>query len=329
MNTAQASAFYDIQGLASLRAQAASAPAQAMREVGAQFEALFMQMMVKSMREATISGGLFESNQMDFYQGMFDQQVSLHLSRQGALGLSDILVEQLDGNQVASDRAQQAGEPLRPDVFMARRGQDAPAAGMPLMSGATAAAPAAADPAAPADERAGWLPDSPEEFIRGVWRYAADAAARIGLDPNVLVAQSALETGWGRKVLKAADGSSSFNLFGIKADARWDGAAASVNTLEYRDGIAEVQRASFRVYDSIRESFDDYVDFLTSNPRYQDALGKVRDGREFLRELQGAGYATDPAYADKIINIIDTEAYGPVFEALKSTATLSLTGQNR
>lgn len=326
MNTAQASAFYDIQGLASLRAQASTAPGQATREVGAQFEALFMQMMVKSMREATISGGLFDSNQMDFYQGMFDQQVSLHLSRQGALGLSDILVEQLDGNPAATGRTQQAGEELRPELLLARRGNASPAAAMPLMPGASTAAPAAASAAATG--QSGWLPQSPEEFIRGVWRYAADAAARIGLDPDVLVAQSALETGWGRKVMKAADGSSSFNLFGIKADARWDGASTSVNTLEYRDGIAQVQRASFRVYESIRESFDDYVDFLTSNPRYQDALGKVRDGREFLRELQGAGYATDPAYADKIINIIDTEAYGPVFEALKSTASLSLTGQN-
>ena len=119
MNAAQATAFYDIQGLASLRSQAAGKPAEATAEVAAQFEALFVQMMVKSMRDATISGGLFESNQMDFYQGMFDQEVSLHLSRHGALGLSDILTEQLDGASATSERAVTVAA-VTPEAFLAR-----------------------------------------------------------------------------------------------------------------------------------------------------------------------------------------------------------------
>ena len=142
----------------------------------------------------------------------------------------------------------------------------------------------------------------------------------------MLVAQSALETGWGRKVVQAVDGRSSFNLFGIKAGGGWNGESAAVNTLEYRDGIAALERASFRVYDSLRDSFDDYVDFLTSNPRYQQALEKVADARDFLRELQDAGYATDPDYADKIINIMDRGEYAAVFAELKSFEPLSLTG---
>lgn len=323
MNPVQGAAFYDFQGLAALRSQAAGKPAAATAEVAAQFEALFVQMMVKSMRDATISGGLFDSNQMDFYQGMFDQEVSLHLSRHGALGLSDILAEQLDEAPVASERAQSAAA-LPPGAALARARtvSAAPPA-------ATTVAPAAVPAVARAPAPPTWQPESPEAFIRGVWHHAAAAGAKIGLDPNVLVAQSALETGWGRKVIQAADGRSSFNLFGIKAGNGWAGEAASVNTVEYRDGLAAIQRASFRVYDSIASSFDDYVDFLTSNPRYQAALEKVGNGREFLRELQGAGYATDPAYAEKIIGILDTDAYRPVFEALKSPVALSLTGENR
>jgi len=320
MNAAPSSAFYDFQGLASLRSQATGKPAEATAEVAAQFEALFVQMMVKSMRDATIDGGLFDSHQMDFYQGMFDQQVSLHLSRHGALGLSDILAEQLDGEPVGAQRAEHAAA-ARPEAFLAR----VRAATADLPPTAPASVPqAAVSPAAPAQ----WQPDSPEAFIRSVWQHAADAGARIGLDPHVLVAQSALETGWGRKVIHAADGRSSHNLFGIKAGSQWQGESASVNTVEYRDGLASIQRERFRVYDSIAASFDDYVDLLTSNPRYQSALEKASDGREFLRELQGAGYATDPSYADKIIRILDTDTHGPVFDALKSPVAMSLNGEN-
>ena len=325
MNAAPASAFYDFQGLASLRSQAAGTPAEATAEVAAQFEALFVQMMVKSMREATIEGGLFDSSQMDFYQGMFDQQVSLHLSRQGALGLSDILTRQLDGETQASERAA-ATEAPNPEAFLANT-RTAVAAITPA-SPRPVVAPAQAAPRELAAERATFAPDSPEAYIREVWNHAVEAGKRIGLDPNVLVAQSALETGWGRKVIQAPQGRSSFNLFGIKAGGHWAGETASVNTVEYRDGLASIERASFRVYDSIAQSFDDYVDFLAANPRYQTALDKAADSHEFLRELQGAGYATDPDYADKIISILDTEAYRPVFEALKNPVALSLTGEN-
>ncbi|MDX1735830.1 MAG: flagellar assembly peptidoglycan hydrolase FlgJ, partial [Halioglobus sp.] len=266
MNPAQAGAFYDLQGLASLRAQAASTPRSATREVASQFEALFVQMMVKSMRDATIDGGLFGSHQMDFYQSMFDQQMSLHLSRQSSLGLSDILVEQLDGGAAAAPREEDA-QGLSQLGVLSGSGNTAAA---PATAGPAPQAPAAAnDQAVPAQAgppvSAGdsdWRPGSPAEYIRSVWDHAVDAAGRIGLDPLVLVAQSALETGWGRKVIQAVDGRSSFNLFGIKAGGGWNGESAAVNTLEYRDGIAALERASFRVYDSLRDSFDDYVDFL-------------------------------------------------------------------
>ena len=145
----------------------------------------------------------------------------------------------------------------------------------------------------------------------------------MGIDPAVLVAQSALETGWGKKVIQADQGSS-FNLFGIKADGRWDGKAATVSTVEFRDGLAVLEKASFRAYDSLSGSFNDYVDFLKSNPRYQQALDKVSDNKEFLAELQDAGYATDPKYAEKILGILGRNNYSSVINELKNSQDLPL-----
>ncbi len=137
-----------------------------------------------------------------------------------------------------------------------------------------------------------------------MWDHAVAAGGKLGVDPAVLVAQSALETGWGKRVVQTGEGGSSYNLFGIKADSGWNGAAAAARSLEFRDGVAELQKSSFRVYDSLANSFDDYVNFLQSNPRYQQALAKVADNKQFLTELQEAGYATDPRYADKIMGIV-------------------------
>ncbi|MEZ5569414.1 MAG: flagellar assembly peptidoglycan hydrolase FlgJ [Halioglobus sp.] len=350
MSTAGAAAYYDFQGLAALRSDALQRPSQAIGEVAAQFESLFVQMMLKSMRDATIKGGLFDSNQMDTYQSMYDQQVSLHLSTQGGLGLSEILVEQLEGRagtSAAAERSDKVTELAR--LLPGAREQAAPE--MPLtpaqMPARATAAPRAEAPSAqygatrqpplvpefvPAraasavrGERPGqFAPRSPEEFIRGIWEHAVGAANRLGVEPQVLVAQSALETGWGRKVIRSSSGDSSFNLFGIKAGNEWQGDAATVRTLEFRDGVAALEKAAFRVYDSLAGSFDDYVDFLSGNPRYQSALESAPDSRAFLRGLQDAGYATDPAYAEKILSIINTEAYDAIFSELKNSASLSL-----
>jgi flagellar protein FlgJ len=140
--------------------------------------------------------------------------------------------------------------------------------------------------------------------VREVWEHARSSAQALGVDPRVLVAQSALETGWGRQVIRDQQGRSSYNLFGIKADARWDGAAVSVSTLEYRDNIARPETARFRKYDSVAGSFNDYVDFLRRNPRYENALANSSNSEAYLSALQSAGYATDPAYADKVMAVL-------------------------
>ncbi|MFT4518779.1 MAG: flagellar protein FlgJ [Halioglobus sp.] len=319
-------AYYDFQGLSTLRAKAVQAPTEAIGEVAAQFESLFVQMMLKSMRDATIEGGLFDSNQMEVYQSMFDQQVSLDLSSQGVLGLADILVEQLEGPRSPDAQGVDADAmaPLADLLSDARRYMGAVSSpSTPLVAGVAAASDA--NPTAVASDivqadkvQADWQPSSPEEFIRGVWDYAVDAAKQLGVDPAVLVAQSALETGWGKRVIQSLDGASSFNLFGVKSGSGWSGKSTAVNTLEFRGGIAEMESASFRVYDTLESSFNDYVDFLKSNPRYQQALGMVADSREFVNGLQEAGYATDPGYAEKIMDIIGTTSYESVVSKLKN-----------
>lgn len=312
----------DIQGLASLRSHARGAPGAAISEVAGQFESLFVQMMLKSMRDATVDGGLFDSSQLDTYQQMFDQQISLELSQQGGIGLAEILVAQLGGGAQAEPVIDEVGsvQPLvsleRPPLRVQRDvpGLIPPAAERQSVVRAVSAT------------RQDGLATSPEEFIQAVWDDAVVAAGELGLDPAVLVAQSALETGWGKKVIQAADGSSSFNLFGIKVGNGWQGDSSIVNTMEFRDGLAALEKAAFRVYDSLSSAFKDYVSFLKNNPRYQGALEKVSDSKAFLTELQQAGYATDPKYAEKILGILERGSYSNLVNQLKNSGKASLTG---
>ena len=144
---------------------------------------------------------------------------------------------------------------------------------------------------------------SAEDFVRQLHPYAEQAAKELGVEPKVLLAQAALETGWGRSLIKNSDGSNSFNLFNIKADKSWQGKQAQVSTLEFEQGIAKKVNAGFRSYASFQESFQDYVDFIKNNPRYGDALKQAGNGERYLHELQRAGYATDPNYANKVMSI--------------------------
>jgi peptidoglycan hydrolase FlgJ len=144
---------------------------------------------------------------------------------------------------------------------------------------------------------------SKDEFIAAMLPMAEKAADKIGVDPRYLVAQAALETGWGKSIILHSDGSSSHNLFGIKTHNSWDGESAKVLTTEYKGGKAVKEAASFRQYDSFAQSFEDYVSFLQSNGRYETALKSTDNPERFVRELQQAGYATDPNYARKINQI--------------------------
>jgi flagellar protein FlgJ len=327
MNVDTTPIYHDLQSLSALRQRASSDPNAAIEEVAEQFESLFLQMMLKSMRDATLDGGLFDSKQMEHYQSMFDQQISLDLSANGGMGMSEILVEQLGGTQPLVETA----ENPQPLVPFSSVHEDAKRQMLNLYS--TTPRDSAAAPVVAANQSshglsvaadAQWNPNTPEDFIRSIWPFAVDAAQELGLDPVVLVAQSALETGWGKQLIPTASGNSSFNLFGIKASGNWEGESAAVNSLEFRDGVAVKESSSFRVYESLGASFADYVAFLKNNPRYQQALEKVGDSQQFLTELQDAGYATDPRYAEKIMGIVGQSSTGPVINELKKSQVLPL-----
>lgn len=295
-----ADVYTDFQGLTKLRTEARKESPEALREAARQFEALFLQMMLKSMREANLGEGIMDNDQSRLYQGMYDQQIGLELSKGRGLGLAEVLARQLGDRspQPAADLATRLDQHAR---VMSR---------MPPQAAAETASPSptpAATEAVPAARAVDgpWRPESPEAFVQELWPHAERAAAELGTRPEVLVAQSALETGWGRSVMHHADGRPSYNLFGIKADARWDGDKVYSRTMEFRDGVMQRERAAFRSYESLAEGFQDYVAFLKENPRYRQALEAAQDGPAYVRELQKAGYATDPDYADKINAIMD------------------------
>ncbi|MCV6606376.1 MAG: flagellar assembly peptidoglycan hydrolase FlgJ, partial [Porticoccaceae bacterium] len=266
-----------------------------------------VQMMTKAMRDATEDGGLFNSDEMKFHQSMFDQQISLHLSQSGGVGLAQVIERQLAGPGKAAET--QELQPLEQAWNKAR-----------AALGVAANEPPAR---APAEQ---FEPQNPGQFIQALWPHAQRAGEQLGVDAEVLVAQAALESGWGKHTIRDLDGRNSLNLFGIKADAQWQGDRATKVTLEYRDGIARKERASFRAYNSLEQLFDDYVAFL-QKPRYQQVHGAT-NGDEFVQRLQDSGYATDPNYARKISALMQRDSFRAEVAQLKQgpvEASLALT----
>jgi len=295
--------FYaDFQGLAALRTSARAQDAGALKAAAQQFESLFTQMLLKNMREAGKGFGdnLFGSDQSDFYQGMFDEQIALQLSRGGGLGLADMLIRQLSAE--ATSPGGGTIDPLQSDGSNAAiRGRVHTEVSGGHREGVTAGrAPATAG--ASIRGHVEWS-GGKEDFIRSLWPHARQAASELGVDPHALLAQAALETGWGRSVPCTAGGECSFNLFGIKAGGQWRGAQVAVPTLEYEGGVAVRKVERFRAYASAAESFRDYAKLIRDNPRYQDALNAGGDVAAFANALQQGGYATDPDYARKIVAV--------------------------
>ena len=279
--TAPINASFDFSALASLRNDAKAQDPSALKEVAKQFESLFTQMLMKSMRDANRSFGedsLFGSQQGDFYQDMFDDQMALHLSKGEGLGLADMLVRQLT----------QSGM-VKPADATAPNGIEAPAPTQKISSSS--------------DHEP--LAKSKADFVRMMMPHAQRAGDALGVDPSALVAQAALETGWGRAVPSQASGSSSFNLFGIKAGSSWNGATAHVPTLEFEDGVPVRKVERFRAYGSPADSFNDYARLIGGNPRYENARGAGGDVATFASALQEGGYATDPNYARKVVAVAD------------------------
>ncbi len=350
--------YHDFSGFAQLRAEARQDAAGASKEVAKQFESIFIQIMLKSMRDTVPEGGLFDSSQMTMYQEMYDQQIALDMSHRGGIGLAEMIERQLGGNAAPvedadhdSDAAPSIGDGVEGLISSGGAGESAASPftasrGLNLAAltvnrvvdnavAVNAVNPGAADPGERVGSTVGlqlpgvggnrrWTPSGPEGFVEGIRQHAAKAAAELGVSENLLIAQAALETGWGQKIIKHRDGTNSFNLFGIKASEDWPGSKVTRLTLEYRNGVAAKEYARFKAYESPADSFNDYVEFLRGNPRYSDVLASTGSDAHFARGLQAAGYATDPAYASKILSIKQQLDQMPSVLALKNSDETSL-----
>jgi len=312
----------DFQPLSDLKKGAREKSPEAIKQVAKQFESLFVQMMLKSMRDTVPENQLFGSKAGKMYQDMYDKQLSMHISNGKGIGLAKTIERQLGGTPETElsdknidhylsrprpvDKAMQSNVTLfkvpKPEIAKDE-----------ILSSSTSVAPVAG------------LWNSAKAFIDDVWPHALRAAEVLGVDADVLVAQSALETGWGKHTPKHADGSSSFNLFGIKADQRWQGDKLEITTREYRHGVMQQEQAKFRAYESTSQAFEDYTHFILDNPRYQQALEHAYDGESYAHELHKAGYATDPDYARKINRIRNDEAIQSRVSELKNLNKVPLT----
>lgn len=308
----QAQVYTDFNGLNALKAQARTDKQAALREVARQFESLFLSEMLKSMRKAGdvfAEGNYLNSNQSELYRDMFDNQMSLTMAGGKGSGLAEALVRQLsrqipgmdgEGDRLAGHKA-----------TLADYDRSLPALSIRLPEQVREVTAMADQVATAATEEAAVLPErfeSPEHFVRELLPVAQKISRDSGIDPKLMVAQAALETGWGRHMIRGEQGEPSFNLFGIKADHRWQGDAVSITTTEYREGLPMKEQASFRAYPDYEASFRDYVSFLESNPRYREVLAVADQPEVFAERLQQAGYATDPEYGSKIRQIMGRDS---------------------
>jgi len=283
---------FDTRSLDALKSRAATDPRAAVREAAKQFESLFMNELMKSMRSTTLSSGMLDNSGTSMGTDMLDNQFATQMSGLKG-GLSEAIAKQLE---------RQMG--LSPGPY--------PAMG----SANNTPAPLSAKPRATAIPQQGAL-----GFVHQHGDAAKQAEAATGIPAAFMVSQAALETGWGRKEIRHADGTTSHNLFGIKAGANWKGPVAEVTTTEYINGRAQKVVAKFRAYGSYAESFADYARLMKDSPRYQAAVGAAKGAGAagvagtsgaastsvaFANGLQKAGYATDPAYADKLSRVINT-----------------------
>ncbi len=288
-NVKDASFYADFGSLSALKRDARVNDPAALRAAAQQFESLFTNMMLKSMRAASFGDALTGSSDVDFYQGMFDQQLAVQMSKGKGMGLADMLVQQLGRSGL-----------VRPTPDRIDKVPDAStgsATGVPVAepveaSGSTIHVP---QPSAVPS----WPPATPEEFVQALLPHAQTAAKQLGVDPATLVAHAALETGWGKHVPCNSDGSSSFNLFGIKATTAWQGRSTGATTLEYEQGAAVKRVERFKAYESPADCFNDYAGLLDGQ-RYDAARNTGGNVAQFAQSLQQGGYATDPQYANKL-----------------------------
>lgn len=285
----------DTKALGDLRQSAKAGAPDALKGAATQFEAMFINMMMKTMREATPQEGMLDNQQTKMFTSMLDQQLSQNLAKRG-VGLADMLTRQLTANNVntqalalGTEQGATAGRAM-PEPLNAAEMMRTPGALAAPVAGAAASA----------------RNQSPHvrSFREKLTGAAEEAERSTGIPAKFMLGQAALESGWGRREIRMRDGSQSFNVFGIKAGPNWKGKVATAVTTEYVNGVATQKVEKFRAYDSYADAFKDYARLISNNPRYEKVLAHAGDPSKFAQGLQRAGYATDPQYAAKLTRII-------------------------
>ncbi|MDR1646530.1 MAG: flagellar assembly peptidoglycan hydrolase FlgJ [Zoogloeaceae bacterium] len=299
----------DVKSAQSLRSQMKNNPGAGVKAAAQEFEAMFLQMVMKSMRATMGEDTFMDSDSTRFFTGMLDEQMAKDISRAGGLGLAEILEKQLtqrlglSEGDATEETTEETTEALDPPNFTLTTARNIPPAITSMSAWRAALEKSESVAGVTATSESGTFATA-REFVSALWPHAVEASRDTGIPPQFLIAHAALESGWGKRNILNADGSSSYNLFGIKAGGNWSGKSAEVTTTEYVDGHAQREQASFRAYDSYADSFRDYANLLRDNPRYGSVIGS-QNGTEFARRLQQAGYATDPRYAEKLAAIIE------------------------
>jgi peptidoglycan hydrolase FlgJ len=330
-------------GLAQLKARAAQKDPASLAEAAVQFEALFIGMMLKTARDASMGEGLFDGQETRQYLDLMDSQVALELARKGGFGFGRMIVEQLangaaaDG-KAAAPQAFDVRDVLRGPIDLTDIARSATPTGIPSPPGPRDPAqefprglpPSLRGLVAPSDAgdgaAAAWagaagkaaLTGSAEDFVTRFVGEATTAANALGIEPRLLLAQAALETGWGGATPLHADGRPANNLFGIKAGSSWRGPRVAHWTIEHGDGGATRKREEFRAYPHTADSFADYVSLISSSPRYAQALEHAADPEAYARAITAAGYATDPDYAEKWLSIYRGDRLDGALRELKT-----------
>ncbi|MBF1995157.1 flagellar assembly peptidoglycan hydrolase FlgJ [Serratia symbiotica] len=283
---AMSGAAYDAQALNGLKRDAATDPQGNLKQVAQQVEGMFVQMMLKSMRAALPQDGVLSSDQTRLYTSLYDQQIAQQMSQKG-LGLADMMVKQMSNvNNVPSETAGLSPMALDNEVL-----QTLPQQALAQMVRRAVPAPLAVPPS------------NNGNFVARLSVPARVASQQSGIPHQLILAQAALESGWGQREIPTTDGSPSHNLFGIKAGRSWNGPVTEITTTEFEQGAAKKVKAAFRVYGSYVEAMNDYVKLLANNPRYAGVVN-ARSPEQAAHALQRAGYATDPHYASKLVSVI-------------------------
>ena len=299
-------AAFDVRGLDALKREVKSNSPEGIKAAAKQMEGMFIQMMLKSMRDASFKDSLMHSQESDMFTSLYDQQISQDIAEQSKLGFADMMVKQMGGEaEAVQNTPGSAPAPYSLNGASFKKNASA----VPFIS-------AQAVPAATQYSRG---PEKNTHFISRMLEPAIAAAKKSGIPHQLIIAQAALESGWGNKEITTASGKPSHNLFGIKATADWKGETTEITTTEFINGTAQKVKAAFRVYPSYSDALSDYTSLLVNNPRYQH-VAKSGTPEKAAHALQSGGYATDPAYAKKLISII-AQVKGNIDQGLKAYKT--------